>query len=116
MIGEEARIARELEEANAGEDRIFIVEATLLLEADGRARYDRIVIVDVDPEVQVERAVRRGMDRDEVRRRMANQMPREERLRHADYVIDNSGDEGQGELETQRVYEALLADLARKKK
>lgn len=115
VLGEEARIERELQEAHAGQDRIFIVEATLLLEAGGRQRYDRIVIVDVTPDVQVERAVRRGMDREEVLRRMANQMPREERLGHADYVIDNSGDERQGETETRRVYESLLGDLARKK-
>ena len=76
--------------------------------------FDRIVVVDVRPEVQIERGISRGMTRDEVVRRMANQMPREERLRQADYVIDNSGDERHGELETRRVYELLRADLARK--
>jgi dephospho-CoA kinase len=113
VIAEEARIAGEAEERMS--DAIFIVEATLLLEAGGRQRYDRIVIVDVRPEVQIERAIGRGMEREEVLRRMANQMPRDERLGFADYVIDNSGDEGQGERETRRVHEALLTDLAEKK-
>lgn len=98
-----------------GEDAIFVVEATLLLESGGRQRYDKIVIVDVAPEVQLARAIGRGMAAEEVARRMANQMPREERLRHADYVIDNSGDTAQGLAETARVYEALRADLAQKK-
>ena len=116
VLGEEDRIARQLEDEHGDEDRILIVEATLLLEAGGRQRYDRIVVVDVTPEVQLERAVGRGMDRAEVQRRMANQMAREERLRHADYVIDNSDDERRGEIETERVYKALLGDLARAKK
>jgi len=111
VIAEEARIQRELP---GDEDRIFIVEATLLLEAGGKQRYDRIVVVDVDPDVQIARAVARGMDREEVQRRMANQMPRAERLRNADYVIDNSGDARHGERETQRVYDALRLDLAKK--
>jgi dephospho-CoA kinase len=48
-----------------------------------------------------------------VLRRIANQIPREERLRYADYVIDNNGDREQLERETKRVYELLHADLTR---
>ncbi|HEX9982549.1 MAG TPA: dephospho-CoA kinase [Thermoanaerobaculia bacterium] len=92
------------------QEEIAVVEATLLLEAGGRQRYDRIVVIDVDPAVQIERGVARGMAEEEVRRRLANQMPREERLRHADYVIDNSGDLAQAERETARVVEALRQD------
>lgn len=95
---------------------IAVVEATLMIESGGRHRYDRIVIVDVDPEVQVQRGVARGLAREEVLRRIANQIPRGERLRHADYVIDNSGDRGQLERETRRVYELLRADLRAKTK
>jgi dephospho-CoA kinase len=90
---------------------IAVVEATLMIESGGRNRYDRIVIVDVDPEVQVERGIARGLTRAEVERRIANQIPREERLRHADYVIDNSGDREHLERETRRVYEALRGEI-----
>ena len=54
----------------------------------------------------------RGMTREEAVRRIAHQLPRAERLRYADYVIDNSGDLQAAEAETVRVYEALLRDLA----
>lgn len=114
VIAEEARM---MEEAAAREDdAIYIVEATLLLESGGRQRYDRIVVVDVAPDVQIARAIGRGMPREEVTRRIAHQMPREERLRQADYVIDNSGDTAAGLAETVRVYERLRADLAQKKR
>lgn len=98
------------------EEGIAVVEATLMIESGGRHRYDRLVIVDVDPAVQLERAVARGLTREEVRRRIANQIPRPERLRHADYVIDNNGDRERLERETRRLYGLLRADLAKAKR
>ena len=97
-------------------DRIFIIEATLLLESGARERHDKVVVVDVDPETQENRAVMRGVTRQEARRRMKHQMSREDRLKLADYVIDNSGDRRSAEMETLRVYEKLREDLAQKKK
>ena len=99
-----------------GQDAIYVVEATLLLEAGGKQRYDRIVVVDVPPELQIERAIGRGMTREEAMRRIAHQMPRDERLRAADYVIDNRGDAGALQKETRRVVELLRRDLEAKKK
>jgi dephospho-CoA kinase len=106
VIAEEARMMNE-----ETRDGIVIVEATLLIEAGGKDRYDRIVIVDVDPETQLARAIARGMSREDAERRMARQMPREERLRYADYVIDNSGDLLAAEAETRRVYALLRREL-----
>jgi dephospho-CoA kinase len=93
---------------------IVIVEATLLIEAGAVPRYDRLVVVDVDRETQIERAAARGMSRDEVLRRIAHQLSREERLRHADYVIDNGGSLATAEERTRTVYEHLREDLAKK--
>jgi dephospho-CoA kinase len=102
------------EEQRAG-DRIVIIEATLLIEAGGEERFDRIVVVDVDPETQLARAVARGMTREEAARRIAHQMPRQGRLQHADYVIDNSGDLEAAKAETTLVYDALQRDLAERR-
>ena len=112
---EEARLVEAERSRFPDRDRIFIVEATLLLEAGGKQRYDKIVVVDVDPETQIERAVKRGMDRRDAEQRMARQMPREQRLALADYVIDNSGDPRRTEIETHRVFERLRGDLERRK-
>jgi len=110
VVAEEARLMGETEEREG--DGIYVVEATLLLESGGRQRYDRIIVVDVPPDVQIERGVARGMTREEVTSRIAHQMPRDERLRHADYVIDNSGDEQAALVEVERVFASLQADLA----
>lgn len=115
VIAEQERLMREEEQRRAGEDFIYIVEATLLIESGGRARYDKLVIVDVDPAVQLARGVARGMEASDVQRRIANQMSREQRLHYADYVIDNSGDEANAKREVRRVYDSLRADLANKK-
>ncbi|HXH93085.1 MAG TPA: dephospho-CoA kinase [Thermoanaerobaculia bacterium] len=113
VIEEQVRLIA-AEEAVVG-DRIVIVEATLLIESGGRSRFDRIIVVDTDPETQIARAVARGMTREEAERRIARQMARDERLRFADYVIDSSGAMSDTEAATVRVYEALRKDLAAKK-
>lgn len=114
VVAEEARMMEDA--AGREDDVIYIVEATLLLEAGGKLRYDKIVVVDVAPDVQISRALGRGMTREEVTRRIAHQLPREERLRQADYVIDNSGEAEAAFAETLRVYERLREDLAQKKR
>lgn len=116
VVAEENRIMAAEADRFPDRDRIFVVEATLLLEAGGRKRYDRVIVVDIDPKTQIERAVERGMTEEEVTRRILYQMPREERLKHADYVIDNSGDRRSAEMQAHQVYEKLRGDLEAKKK
>jgi dephospho-CoA kinase len=116
VIAEEKRIMAAEEARFPDRDRIFVVEATLLLESGGKERYDKIVVVDVDPATQENRAVMRGVMRQDARRRMRQQIPREERLASADYVIDNSGDRRSAEVQVMRVYEALREELEKKKK
>ncbi len=116
VIEEQGRMIAAEEARLADHDRIAIVEATLLIESGGRQRFDKIVVVVVDPATQLARAVGRGMARAEVLRRIARQMSREERLRHADYVIDNSGAASDAERATHEVFAKLEADLAAKKR
>lgn len=113
VLAEEARMMRDAD--NPERDTIYVVEATLLLESGGRSRYDRIIVVDVPPATQIERGVARGMERADVESRLTHQMTREERLQHADYVIENSGDLRALRGETERVHAALVTDLSKKK-
>ena len=78
--------------AQAHGDAIVVHDVPLLAEARGRAGFDVVIVVDVPPELQVERLVRmRGMAPDQARARLAAQASREQRLAVADIVIDNSG-------------------------
>lgn len=70
-----------------------ILVVPLLLERGGvRKRVSRVLVVDCPEQEQVRRVRRRsGLSADEIRRIMATQLPRAERLAQADDVIDNSG-------------------------
>jgi len=64
----------------------------LLVESGYRSRVDRVVVLDVPEEVQIERVGRRsGLSASEVRAILAAQATRAERLAAADDVIDNRG-------------------------
>jgi dephospho-CoA kinase len=71
---------------------VVVHDVPLLAESRGKAGFDVVIVVDVPPELQVERLVRlRGMAAEQARARMAAQASREQRLAVADIVIDNSG-------------------------
>lgn len=77
-------------------DGVAIVEAALLIEAGAAKSFDRMIVVTCNMEQRAERFARRQKvdvetARAEVARRMAAQLPDEEKVRVADYVIDNSG-------------------------
>ncbi len=108
--------ARRTVAADDPKGTIVVVEATLLLESGGRERYERIVVVDLDPAEQVRRGADRGMNEAEVRLRMSRQMPREERVVQADYVISSDGTLEETRLRTEAVHRELRTDLERLKR
>ena len=94
---------------------VAIVEAALILEAGAGERFDRLVVVTCNEEQRVARfAARQKIDLDaarkEVVRRMAAQLPDEEKIRAADYVIDNSGSLDNTREQVRRVWERLRAE------
>lgn len=85
-----AEIARRLEE-EAGTDHVVVLDVPLLVES-GRSDLAGLLVVDVDPEVAIERLVaQRGFREDDARARIARQASRADRLAKADLVIDNGG-------------------------
>jgi dephospho-CoA kinase len=70
-----------------------IVAIPLLVETGGEARFDRVLVVDCDPDLQLARLMARdGSRREEALRMLAAQAPRATRLSVADDVIHNDGD------------------------
>ena len=85
-----AEILRQIE-TNTATDNVVVLDMPLLVE-NPREGMSGLVVVDVDPEVAISRLVQfRNMNEDDARRRMASQASREDRLKVADRVIDNSG-------------------------
>jgi len=75
----------------SGSHSVAFVEAALLIEAGMAARLDGLVVAWCTPEQQLERLRARGMSEMEARRRMAAQLPIDEKLKHATYTINCSG-------------------------
>jgi dephospho-CoA kinase len=93
---------------------VAIVEAALILEAGAADRFDRLIVVTCSADQRVSRfAARQKIDleaaRKEVVRRMATQLPDEEKIKVADYVIDNSGTLAQTREQVRQVWGKLSA-------
>ncbi|NLV54046.1 MAG: dephospho-CoA kinase [Acidimicrobiales bacterium] len=101
-------IARRLEAA-AGTDGVVVLDVPLLVES-GRDDMAALVVVDVEPDVAVERLERdRGMTAEDAWARIARQASRAERLARADIVIDNHGDRAELEARVDEVWREILA-------
>jgi dephospho-CoA kinase len=87
------------------------VEAALLVEAGYQKNLDGLVVAWCRPEQQIERLLARGLSEVEARRRIAAQMPAEEKLKFATEKIDCSG----SLEETRRQVEELAAKLRRER-
>jgi dephospho-CoA kinase len=93
---------------------IAVIEAAILIETGGFRSYDRLIVAICTPEQQIERAMSRDhLTREETLARMSRQMPLEEKVKFADYVIDTSGAKEHTLAQTRVVYETLrsLADV-----
>jgi dephospho-CoA kinase len=67
------------------------VEAALIYEAGMDKKLDGVVVVWCTPEQQIERLIVRGLSEEEAHRRIAAQLPMEEKLQRATEKIDCSG-------------------------
>ena len=78
----------------AAPERIVVLEAAVLIEADWLDLADQIWVTVVKPAVAIERACARdNLSEDAVRTRLDAQLSNDERGSYADHVIDNSSDE-----------------------
>ncbi len=114
-----ARQEQWMEEAGKRDPKaVAIVEAALILEAGAAKRFDRLVVVTCRPEQKVERwAHRMNIDeetaRREVARRSVAQLSDGEKVKAADYVIDNSGSLDETSKQVRAIYANLSAEASK---
>ena len=71
---------------------LVVYEAPLLYEVGAESRVDKVLVVRVDPEEQLRRLMARDdLSETAAQQRIAAQMAQREKVKRADYVIDNSG-------------------------
>ena len=98
--------------AREGFDGIVVFDAPVMIESGGYKHMDRLIVVATDEATQRARLTARDGDAADGERRIASQMPLAEKVKLADYVIDNSGDRAATEARTREVHAALMRELA----
>jgi dephospho-CoA kinase len=106
-------------QAIGAQDRnaVAMVEAALILEAGMGKRFDRLIVVTCAPDQRAARfAARQKMDLEtahkEVQRRMAAQLSDEEKVKAADYVIDNSGSLAKTREQVAEIWKKLNSEAS----
>lgn len=97
---------------------VAVVEAALLIEAGAANRFDAMIVVKCNAEQRAERfAKRQKIDLDsaraEVARRMAAQLPDEEKVKLADYVIDNCDSLARTSEQVDAIWNDLKVKIAK---
>jgi len=89
-----------------------LLVSPLLLETDQHELVDRIVVIDVPTDVQIERTMARDTNsREQVERIIAAQMPREQRAERADVIIDNNRPVDEVERQVRELHEQFMVDF-----
>jgi dephospho-CoA kinase len=87
-----------------------IADIPLLYEGGREREFDAVIVAACDAETQVRRVMARdGATGDEARQRLQAQLPIDEKIRRADYVIRTDGTLADTDRQVRAVYEALLS-------
>lgn len=78
--------------SNQGKN-IVVIDAALLIEGKFLDLVDKLVVITCNEEVQLNRVINRdNMTKEEALKRINSQMKQDEKIKYADYIIDNSKD------------------------
>lgn len=101
---------RRLQEISQKEPRaIVLADVPLLIEQGMQAMFAKLIVVYATREQQIDRLTRiKGYDVDDAVERLQAQMPVDEKLKYADYVVHNTGPLEQTEVEVEEIWKDLL--------
>lgn len=106
MVREE--ISRQVEAGRKANEGFLVLEIPLLFETGYQTMCDATVLVKTDPDTQLRRLMARdGIDRETAMRKISAQMPLDQKIRLATYVIDNSADL----VKTEKQFYQVLAKI-----
>jgi dephospho-CoA kinase len=106
IIARQDELIRELEAKDP--DGIVVIDAALMIESGGYRRLDKLIVVHCRPEIQLQRLMKRdGLSQAVAEERIKAQMPQEEKMEYADFLIDTSGDFENTRAQVEAVFEQL---------
>lgn len=103
------RIAEFFESVADGTD-FAVADIPLLYETGQEKTFDKVIVVACAPATQIARVMARdGLSRDAAERRLAAQMPIDEKVKQADYVIHTDGPYAETDAQVTWMLDALRA-------
>ena len=105
-------LVEEMEQARfSGKYPIILIDAALIFEISIENMFDAIIVVDAPVSIREKRVMERdGMTRQEFRSRLGKQIPLEEKVSWADYVIKNDGSLDNLKQKTRTIYNLLIQE------
>lgn len=115
VVDDQERLKAEIKARESG--GIIITDAALMIEAGTFKHYDKLIVVYCDPDQQLDRLMRRaGLGRERALERIGSQMPIDEKLEYADYVIRNTDSIEALKRQVEDLHNYLTLDLRAKEK
>ncbi len=85
------------------DNKILAIDAPLLIESGLLSWVDRLIVVKCSLKIQMQRLKKSGLTANQIRARLSFQLPQGEKIRFADFVINNSGSRSQTEKQVRRI-------------
>jgi len=105
VFKEDERITSEIKSLDP--DALIIKDIPLLFELTRPIVVDKVVVVSASEQTQLRRLEEKGMSREDARRRIRSQLPLEEKIKSADFVIDNAGPLEETKRQVEEIYYSL---------
>ncbi len=99
-----------IEKIEANPNVLVVIDVPLLIETglQKKFEFDKVIVVYVREETQIRRVMEReGITKEEAKKMIGIQMPLKEKLKFADFVINNEGPREETEKQVRRVFEAV---------
>jgi dephospho-CoA kinase len=88
-------------------DKIVIVAAPLIYERGYDNKFDRTIVVHSKKDVALDRLKRRGVSKKDALLRLKVQLPVKEKMKRADFLIDNNGTLEETMAQVKKIYKQL---------
>ena len=91
------------------QEKVLIIDAALIYEAKIDRLMDKIIVVYIDKDEQIKRLIKRNnFSKNEAIQRIKSQMPIKEKVKMADYVIDNSNSLNKTREQVEKIWQSLV--------
>jgi dephospho-CoA kinase len=91
---------------------LAIVDVPLLYETGADSKFDKVIVTECPPDVQIARLTARGLTESAARQRLAAQLPTRDKAARADFVIRTDGQFADTDRQVERVLAALTSGRA----